>query len=306
MFSFGRSPGFAENWRNIYSLDGDGPFGSGKIRRIMKEHLSTPGLAPVRSCFWRPRHCFVVAAVGIALAGLAISCSTFTGTVVVPPEVPGATFVGSKSCEQCHEKIYKKFPTADHARLMAKGTNAMEAGCESCHGAGSIHVQTGGLAHTIINPRRDPETCFQCHLDKRGSFTLPYHHPLEESRVSCSDCHDPHEGRAIKGGFTAHAGANDTCFRCHTAQRGPFIFAHEALREGCTSCHHPHGSVNQKMLTERNANLCLKCHFQQQTAPGVIIIGNVAHQNFLTRGTCWSAGCHEAVHGSQVNSHLRF
>jgi hypothetical protein len=23
-------------------------------------------------------------------------------------------------------------------------------------------------------------------------------------------------------------------------------------------------------------------------------------------GTCWSAGCHEAVHGSQVSSSLRY
>jgi hypothetical protein len=26
----------------------------------------------------------------------------------------------------------------------------------------------------------------------------------------------------------------------------------------------------------------------------------------VQRGTCWSAGCHEAVHGSHVSSSLRF
>jgi hypothetical protein len=26
----------------------------------------------------------------------------------------------------------------------------------------------------------------------------------------------------------------------------------------------------------------------------------------LSQGTCWTAGCHEAVHGSRVNSSLRF
>jgi hypothetical protein len=26
----------------------------------------------------------------------------------------------------------------------------------------------------------------------------------------------------------------------------------------------------------------------------------------LPQGTCWSAGCHEAIHGSQVNDHLRY
>jgi hypothetical protein len=26
----------------------------------------------------------------------------------------------------------------------------------------------------------------------------------------------------------------------------------------------------------------------------------------VQQGTCWTAGCHEAVHGSRVNSSLRY
>jgi DmsE family decaheme c-type cytochrome len=99
---------------------------------------------------------------------------------------------------------------------------------------------------------------------------------------------------------------NETCTQCHVAQRGPFVFEHEAVREGCVSCHSPHGSVNQRMLNERNATLCLKCHFQEQKQNGRIFIGDSDHTNRLPQGTCWSAGCHEAVHGSQVNAHLRY
>ena len=182
----------------------------------------------------------------------------------------------------------------------------MNTGCESCHGPGSKHVESGGARGTIINPNKSPDTCYQCHLDVRARFNLPFHHPLPEGRVSCGDCHDPHKGSVIKGGGTQIADLNDTCFQCHTAQRGPFVFEHEAVREGCVSCHQPHGSVNQKLLTERNQTLCLKCHFQQQTSGGVILIGDVDHSSFLTRGACWTAGCHEAVHGSQVSSSLRF
>ncbi len=72
------------------------------------------------------------------------------------------------------------------------------------------------------------------------------------------------------------------------------------------SGHCPHGSVNQKMLKARNANLCLQCHFQEQPSAGVIMIGGRDHASFLSRGTCWSCGCHEAVHGSHVSSSLRF
>ncbi|MCI0744323.1 MAG: hypothetical protein L0Y58_02855, partial [Verrucomicrobia subdivision 3 bacterium] len=235
-----------------------------------------------------------------------ISCSTMTRTVVAPPEIPGAAFMGSQSCAECHENITRDFPTATHAKLQARGTNALNMGCESCHGAGSLHNQSGGARDTIINPRKSPEVCFQCHLDKRGEFNLPHRHPVLEGKMGCNDCHNPHKGQVIIAGGTSLMGENDTCFQCHTMQRGPYVYEHEASREGCLICHKPHGSVNEKMLTERNAALCLKCHFQQQTVSGQLLIGGRDHAPFLSRGACWSAGCHEAVHGSHVNSSLRF
>jgi hypothetical protein len=39
---------------------------------------------------------------------------------------------------------------------------------------------------------------------------------------------------------------------------------------------------------------------------GQLLIGGVDHTSHVRQGTCWSAGCHEAVHGSQVNSSLRY
>ena len=241
-----------------------------------------------------------------ALALVMISCST-TETIMAPPSIPGAKFVGSKACADCHEVIARDFPTADHARLQAKGKNAENAGCESCHGPGSLHVQSGGAANTIINPRKDPETCFQCHLEIRAKFNLPYHHGVLEGRMSCADCHNPHKGSMLMGGGATNLmGKNEVCFQCHIEQRGPFVFPHEALREGCVTCHDPHGSVNDKLLTQRNQMLCLKCHFQQQSTPGALNLGDQNHNVRMAQGTCWSGGCHQAVHGSQVNSHLRY
>ena len=236
---------------------------------------------------------------------------------MAPPSIPGAEFVGSEECATCHEAIVRDFKTATHSRLKAQGDNAKNMGCESCHGPGSLHVKSGGERTKIVNPRKSPATCFQCHTEVRAAFELPHHHPVLEGKVSCADCHNPHKGDAVKGGGTnlpqsvkgggiALLGHNETCFQCHSAQRGPFVFEHEALREGCVSCHSPHGSVNQRMLTQRNATLCLKCHFQQQTSDGRIFIGDSDHSTRLPQGTCWSAGCHEAIHGSQVNGHLRY
>ena len=85
-----------------------------------------------------------------------------------------------------------------------------------------------------------------------------------------------------------------------------FIYEHEALREGCTICHQPHGSVADKMLVQRDNNLCLKCHAQVHTVSGDLFIGDVPHTTFVNRGACWSAGCHTAIHGSNIDRRLRY
>lgn len=270
----------------------------------------------------RTRNLTLAAAAGGLLVAV-ISCST-TRQAVVLPDVPGAKYVGSEDCDQCHDDIYQSFKTADHARLLAKGKNGKDYGCESCHGPCSQHEDSGGDilppytftagrpqpaglgAREPLSPARAIEiVCYRCHMDIRGQFNLPNHHPVPEGEMTCIQCHPPHQGVAFAGGGTRLLSQNENCLKCHEEQRGPFVFEHDALREGCTTCHSPHGSINAKMLTERNANLCLKCHFQQVKSGG-ILIGGIDHTAFLNQGTCWSAGCHEAVHGSRVSPTLRF
>ncbi len=244
---------------------------------------------------------------GLSLWGLLlVSCVTTERAIVAPPQIAGAKFVGTKQCAECHAEVTSRFGTATHARLVAEGQGALDTGCENCHGPGSLHVKAGGGAGTIINPKKSPETCFQCHLDKRGSFSLPNSHPVLAGKMSCSDCHDPHEGNAIRGSAASLDSENETCTRCHTAQKGPFIFAHNAMREGCTACHSPHGSINAKMLVARDGNLCLRCHLQTTNTNGTIFAGGEDHRTRLQNGTCWSAGCHEAVHGSNASKPLRY
>jgi predicted CXXCH cytochrome family protein len=251
-----------------------------------------------------------VVAAGAAL--FLISCSTMSDRAVVAPlEIPGAHFVGNQVCFQCHTQITRAFPSSPHAHLrVANAALPDGTGCESCHGPGSKHVEAGGGAKFIINPGREPDACFRCHLETHAEFQLRVHHPVIEGHMNCVQCHDPHGSDIFKpAGGLAMARLNESCADCHREQTRPFIFEHPAMREGCVTCHDPHGSINRKMLTQPDNNLCFRCHAQVQgpgVPPGEIFIGQSPHAAYLKMGTCWSAGCHTAIHGSDVDPRLRY
>src|SRR5687768_7858373 len=83
---------------------------------------------------------------GIGLLGLFLaSCSSLQRTMMAPPRIEGATFVGNKSCIECHADYTRHFPSSPHARLQLEGAPREDhAGCESCHGPASLHVKAGG------------------------------------------------------------------------------------------------------------------------------------------------------------------
>jgi predicted CXXCH cytochrome family protein len=252
----------------------------------------------------------LVASAGVLLLD---SCSTTDRTMVVPLQIEGATFVGNKACADCHENITRVFPSSPHARLHSEiGQMAGQNGCESCHGPGSKHIAMvgrGGLDKFIINPGKDPQACLQCHLETQAEFHFPQHHPVLEGKMNCVQCHDPHGMDIMKpAGGLAMARLNETCAQCHREQAKPVVYEHAAMREGCTVCHSPHGSINAKMLTAPDSNLCLPCH-AQVPGPGAgkrIYIGGRDHTSSVAFGSCWSAGCHAAVHGSNIQHSLLY
>lgn len=253
-----------------------------------------------------------VATVALLACGLflATSCTTVTRSVEEPLHIEGAEFVGNQACMDCHATIHQKFPANPHARVKirtAKGS--LDTSCEACHGPGSRHVAAGGqgLDKFILNPKKTSEACFRCHQNVHAEFRLPHHHPVLEGHLNCVQCHDPHGHDMMKpASGLGLARVNQSCAQCHQEQSRKFVFEHEAMREGCTACHNPHGTVHPKLLVQHDSNLCLKCHAQTQTAPGNLFIGKVNHTAFVRQGGCWTAGCHAAVHGSNINPKLQY
>ena len=245
----------------------------------------------------------------LLVLGMANSCSTTPRTVMVSTTIPGADYVGNKTCLQCHTNYVRIFPASPHARMQfVPDAKVGQSGCEACHGPGSKHVEVGGgKGKFILNPGKDAAACFQCHLETHSEFSLPQHHPVIEGKMNCVQCHDPHGADIMKpAGGLGMARLNQSCAECHRDQARTFVFEHEALREGCTVCHNAHGSVNAKMLIEPDNNLCLKCHAQVGSGTGEVFIGSVPHSAYLRTGTCWSSGCHTAVHGSNVSPRHRY
>ncbi len=250
----------------------------------------------------------LIIGIGIIITSVGFAgCKTFEsgGIVVPPPDIAGAEFVGMDTCAMCHEKIVKDFRNTDHFRLVVSSEKVTGQACEACHGAGSRHVDAENKTEkraTIVNPGKSPEACYKCHLDKKGEFNLEYHHPVPEGKMSCMDCHDPHSAAVKSGSPKSLFNKNELCNNCHKSQGRPFVYEHEAMREGCTVCHNVHGSINSKMLKQRDSSLCLKCHYQMNYST----IGKTSHGGFnaIQQGACFSGGCHTAVHGSNYDKLL--
>jgi len=254
-----------------------------------------------------------MAAAFVQLLIILTSCSSIERTIMAPPAVEGATYVGNKACYDCHTNIVRIFPSSPHARLHSAELGMKgQSGCESCHGPGSRHIAAGGgRGRFIVNPGREPQPCLDCHLQTHAEFRMPQHHPVLEGKLTCVQCHDPHGSEIFKSARTglAMSRLNESCGECHREQARPHVYEHDALREGCTTCHVPHGSINAKMLVQRDLNLCLKCHAQVAglgTSAGQLVIGTVDHTSFVSRGACWSSGCHTAIHGSNVSPTLHY
>jgi DmsE family decaheme c-type cytochrome len=192
--------------------------------------------------------------------------------------------VRSAACLTCHQ--------GGNRIHWDRGAHAEnQVACTSCH---RIHTQ-----HDAVRDRvTQTEVCFTCHKTQRAMLRWPSRHPIEEAKVVCSDCHNPH---GTAGPYLlVRDNVNDTCYTCHMEKRGPFVRTHEPVEEDCTICHNPHGSTNPNLLKVRPPFLCQSCHqgsSHHSTVPNQTLTGSpvIANAVIMARGCL---NCHTNIHGT--------
>lgn len=149
--------------------------------------------------------------------------------------------VGGERCATCHPLKHVELEQSAHATLATSGA------CEACHGEGSMHDASRGVAHLITRPDRARDgiaTCRACHAEVdadrfhwRGSDA-----PLLTEGLTCTTCHVVHAptDRARHAQPT-----NRLCVTCHEPAFDVLERSvHDVLggldtplSVGCGSCH---------------------------------------------------------------------
>ena len=88
-----------------------------------------------------------------------------------PPDNKPAEFVGSTTCQMCHEDIFNAFQKNPHQLVETDKKRGWDTkACESCHGPGSKHAESASAAD-IRQPAKLPpgeadRICLACHRNQ--------------------------------------------------------------------------------------------------------------------------------------------
>jgi len=202
--------------------------------------------------------------------------------------------VQNTTCLLCHQKDSRR-------HLWAGSTHeARDVSCASCH---NIHSGVDKVSDKLTQP----EVCYTCHAGARSKVNKPWHHPIPEGQMTCSDCHNAH-GSAGPALMTRDT-VVDTCYTCHMEKRGPFVNSHQPVTENCGICHDVHGTTAENLLKVRQPFLCQTCHTPHGAFPPAVGKGGSGQQPLWSNGSTITQGrgctnCHTQIHGSNNPSLL--
>lgn len=227
-----------------------------------------------------------------------------------------------KECAACHYTGYslKKLDSGDYIAGAVNDPNGefdidgdgvpneLNIGCESCHGAGSVHAKASKArkAATIVSPgklssERASVICGQCHSRPQGF--LKNDQPVNKdnkmmvpgtSRNDFLVNYTTREDASPKDIWESHS-------KSHHQQYLDFIRSSK-YRNGsrilsCGDCHDPHGTSTFKHqlradMVSPESTFCVSCHAEQKdVAKHTETVVGAAHTVQETKITCTS--CHQ-------------
>jgi DmsE family decaheme c-type cytochrome len=240
-----------------------------------------------------------------------------------PHQINGQNCFQCQTCHNPHDRIRHETRTdvclschQGHSPVLAWQSSihaTQDVACTDCH---NPHPQSNvpafvDISHTHIDrPKRlpmsvdEPRVCYRCHQKIEALFSLPYHHPLPEGKMTCSGCHDSHG--QYQGNLKEEL-VNLVCYKCHAEKQGPFVFEHPPVTENCAICHNPHGSVDKGMLLQPATFLCLRCHPGHHGDNETLISAIPGRNRSNQRGLYTNcAQCHTQIHGTNRISNSGF
>jgi len=230
-----------------------------------------------------------------------------------------------KLCLNCHEELN---PSDAEKRHLHK---PLSDGCISCHNPHASENRFQ-LEDAV------PDLCIKCHdwVPDLIKSSPDVHAPFKDPG-GCTQCHNPHFSTLSK---LQRETQPALCLKCHDkpvkANDGHMLIDmktflkenpdhHGPIREGgCTMCHHPHASENQRLLVKtypkefytsfaiEKYQLCFTCHqsdlVTEESGTGLTNFRqgdknlHWVHVNQEKGRTC--RACHE-VHASKRPDHIR-
>jgi len=173
----------------------------------------------------------------------------------LPSLAKHASHLPAARCRECHPKTHPQIDKSGHAGLLKK-----REACGACHGAGSLHVASGGSAGKIVQPWKQKRkernrTCLGCHHDDKNAAE-PICLDHDRKRISCINCHRVNSPK----GRTLRSAEALLCTLCHPSVEEEFERAShhpiENAKVGCTGCHQRSGKARR--------DACVECHREYQ------------------------------------------
>lgn len=204
------------------------------------------------------------------------------GLITFNGKHPSPVAEQNAQCLQCHEKT---------ARMLWKGSahESHDVACTDCHTVMHTESERANLKKPTVL-----ETCGRCHASEKTKQMQFAHMPMEQGKLECTSCHNPHGSAGPK--LLLANSVNETCYACHAEKRGPYLWEHAPVVENCANCHDPHGTPHDNMLKMSRPRLCQQCHAGtghpiQPRNPGL-----PADFQFVFNRQC--SQCHIQIHGS--------